>query len=402
MTAPLATIENLLSRTTEISRRYQETQKITGEGYNLLSLLKMGHYEVKTHSPVIADLLNPVGTHGQGPIFLELFLKSYIREKAPTFMSDASLVTVQKEKHIGIVDEDTATGGRIDIHLQSSSSSKEVLVIENKIYASEGHQQLERYQNYAEKWTEDKRQIVFLTLLDEEPQTAKNNDTSALICLTYEKHIIQWLELCRKEVATIPTVRESLTIYINLLCQLTNQSPNQKMNTDITEAILQSEESMNAYSALISQKKNVQTTAFGKIRPSLEKIGSDLSLEYTQSDNRAVTDRYFNFQLSSIEWKNFHIRFGFESKNCANLIWGFFNTTPMEEKQRNRLRQLFANEFGVGKQSNAWTTYLYWDQYRNWEGDTLTAIVNGRFLEDVREKVIALKKIADSLTQEPS
>ena len=34
----------------------------------------MGHYEVRTHSPILVELLNPQGTHGKGSAFLRLFL----------------------------------------------------------------------------------------------------------------------------------------------------------------------------------------------------------------------------------------------------------------------------------------------------------------------------------------
>lgn len=37
----------------------------------------MATSEVHTHTPIIADLLNPKGSHGQGSIFLKIFVRYF-------------------------------------------------------------------------------------------------------------------------------------------------------------------------------------------------------------------------------------------------------------------------------------------------------------------------------------
>ena len=46
-----------------------------GDFFNIFSILKMETDEVKTHSAFLAELLNPKGSHGQGNIFIDEFVK---------------------------------------------------------------------------------------------------------------------------------------------------------------------------------------------------------------------------------------------------------------------------------------------------------------------------------------
>jgi len=64
-----------LLRFTETHNRHREAMsRATGEQFNMFRVLGVGHLEVKTHSPILAELLNPKGKHGQGDVFLSLFL----------------------------------------------------------------------------------------------------------------------------------------------------------------------------------------------------------------------------------------------------------------------------------------------------------------------------------------
>ena len=162
MTSSTNNITNLLIQTSEIFRRYDEIEKVAGNQFNLLGLLGVGHYEEKTHTPILTDLLNPKGSHGQGALFLELFLQHCFGLQRD-FMKRPELVTVKAEHSIGSVNYESAVGGRIDIHLHSP---EEILVIENKIYAAEGYKQVERYLNYISDQENLKRgAVIYLSLI---------------------------------------------------------------------------------------------------------------------------------------------------------------------------------------------------------------------------------------------
>ena len=142
----METMKNLLSQVSSIIQQYEKVAELTGENFNVFKILGVETKEVKTHSAFIAELLNPQGSHGQGDVFLKLFVeqlkysfKKNIYEKRLNILNvfDTSIAEVLKEEYIGQKTE--AGGGRIDIVIKDA---KNQLVIENKIYAKDEEKQL--------------------------------------------------------------------------------------------------------------------------------------------------------------------------------------------------------------------------------------------------------------------
>jgi hypothetical protein len=67
-------ISILLERINSIYKRYDEIAKATGENFNIFQTLELETDE-GSHSKIIAELLNPKGSHGRGSEFLELFME---------------------------------------------------------------------------------------------------------------------------------------------------------------------------------------------------------------------------------------------------------------------------------------------------------------------------------------
>ena len=101
-----------------------------GERFNLFDILHVGHYEVRTHSPLLAELLNPHGSHGQGAVFLKHFLTEV---EIQDF--DAESARVFPEVSIGEL-------GRLDIVI--TDKDRRSIFVENKIYAGLQERQLEK------------------------------------------------------------------------------------------------------------------------------------------------------------------------------------------------------------------------------------------------------------------
>ncbi|MDR2885268.1 MAG: PD-(D/E)XK nuclease family protein, partial [Rikenellaceae bacterium] len=136
-----STPKYLISRVNNIVRQNNELSRVSGEEFNLLRIAGLTADEVRVHSAILADLLNPCGSHGRGPVFLELFMKAL---GLPDM--DISTSQIYVEKFIGQISEDYATGGRIDISIEDRKGN--CIAIENKIYASYQRRQLVRYNNY--------------------------------------------------------------------------------------------------------------------------------------------------------------------------------------------------------------------------------------------------------------
>lgn len=64
----------VLTECQELLRRRLEEARATAPQYNVFRLLGLKRAEIGLHSPFLADLLNPHGTHGQGSLFLRHFL----------------------------------------------------------------------------------------------------------------------------------------------------------------------------------------------------------------------------------------------------------------------------------------------------------------------------------------
>lgn len=264
---------NLLQHISIIQKKYDEIAKITGENFNIFSVMNMEHSEVNTHSSIIGELLNPKGSHGQGSVFLDLF----VEEIKENFNSEENKIELDHfgtlindkicERTISIGNNwENVTGGRIDLIVEDD---RQIVIIENKIYAIDQPYQLIRYKNYAQTRPHKNAFFFYLTLdgkdLKEQEEPYPQNDikiigsnfrydnknehdnfktenrglTHVHYCLYYpisfEIHIRVWIEKCLEKMHSLPIIRETLVQYLHLIKKLTNQTTNNKMSKDIVE-----------------------------------------------------------------------------------------------------------------------------------------------------------------------
>jgi len=201
----------LLENIKLISLKYQDSKE--KEKFNIFSILRDETDEVNLHSKFIYFLINPKGTHGQGDLFLKLFLNQVFND------DQISKPSVYREHK------------NIDILIEDENKS---IILENKINAGDQHKQLERYFDVVNS-TSNKIQVLYLTKTGSEPsdnsigklKTLKNPKfeyEKDFYLISYSVTILNWLTDCIKEVATIPIIRETLVQYQNLIKKLTEQS----------------------------------------------------------------------------------------------------------------------------------------------------------------------------------
>ncbi|AII53847.1 PD-(D/E)XK nuclease family protein [Hymenobacter sp. APR13] len=224
------TLVSLLHQVMLVEARYRSHTSTTGEQFNIFQILGVESAEVRTHSAFLAELLNPKGSHGQQELFLTLFI-----QQLGLVGVEAKDATVEVEKHIGLLNEDSLAGGRIDICLFPENGHP--IFIENKIFAADQKNQLLRYHTY-----NPEAKLLYLTLDGSEPgqhTTGGSIKQETVQSVSYATDIILWLELCRKEAVTQPLVRETITQYIHLLKNITGQSTNKMMTEEVKKLILQ-------------------------------------------------------------------------------------------------------------------------------------------------------------------
>ena len=124
---------------------------------------------------------------------------------------------IQKEVYIGC-GGDEEQGGIIDILIENAKK-KHIIVIENKIDTDDHGDQLYRYYCWMEKYRRDYkwRQLIYLT---PEGRCPKSNKKCELICISYKKHIRDFLNASLKDVKA-PPVREIVNQYLAILEDLT-------------------------------------------------------------------------------------------------------------------------------------------------------------------------------------
>ena len=213
-------LQNLLSQIALVNKKNNEILEATGGRFNMFGMCGVNHYE-NTHSAILAELLNPKGSHSLKSQFLTAFLETIGKEfTLPDF--EATNATVYTEYF--------TDNGRIDILIKDLKGN--ALIIENKIYAGDQYEQLKRYNAFAKKKFKS-YQIYYLTLYGTEA-SAQSAEEVAYDTISYAETIIQWLDKCIALAIRLPLVRETLIQYSNHLKQLTNQDMNSKNQEEIT------------------------------------------------------------------------------------------------------------------------------------------------------------------------
>lgn len=189
----------------------EELNKREAESFNLFRLLGIEFKEVETHSAFLADLLDPKGTHCQGGLFLNRFLKLFIGKQGDkTFKlpPEDSTWFIEKEKCI--------YSGRMDIVLTSPDSGF-LIVIENKVYSLDSETQLDRYSEWLDKQRKfySNRLLIYLTPGGDNPTKFEGD----IITLSYREDISKWLEDSLGEIKSIKIV-ESVKQYIEIIANL--------------------------------------------------------------------------------------------------------------------------------------------------------------------------------------
>ena len=167
------------------------------------------------HSRFIGMLLNPKGSHKQGYNFLKLFKEQIV--ELEKFELRNSLVDCEKM---------TYENRRIDIGIENDN---QMLIIENKFKAQDQPRQLIDYHIYGKTKKNGEKNVfmIYLTRYGSQPtkESLGELDNKNVICISYEKHILQWLEACIDSFNTSDNIqlKISLEMYVELIRNVINR-----------------------------------------------------------------------------------------------------------------------------------------------------------------------------------
>ena len=303
-------IEQLLTQVAIINRHYEESAKISGENFNIFNILDLTSKEM-IHSKFIAMLLDPTGEHQMGSLFLKLFIETINIEECNGI--DYSDTIVETEK--------TFTGGRIDILITTGNHK---IIIENKIHAKDQNTQLLRYkENYKNAI------LLYLTKKGNEPDSISTNGMKKekdYYCISYNKHILDWLKFCINKTNNNDFLREIINQYILLVKQLTGQDRRNEMNNEVLDIIAKNAENLKAYFAVkrINSDDIFQYVLKNKTHPALDKIAKDKGLLF-EPNQKTIYEYEYGFKFYKEQrLGEFSILFIFE-EILNNLEYGIYD-----------------------------------------------------------------------------
>lgn len=147
---------NLTSRIGTARRQVQELDLRLAHRFNVFDYLRTDELGL---SKIIADLLDPTGSHGQQTLFLTEFLRalSDIPALQRLLPVNGSLISVQIEAEITDLQ-------RIDVLVRFDQPRESyVLAIENKPFADDGENQIRNYLSYLDERLGSNYLLVYLS-----------------------------------------------------------------------------------------------------------------------------------------------------------------------------------------------------------------------------------------------
>lgn len=248
----------------KLFKEEQKKQKQRGlNDYNMVNVVRKENAEVGMHSNVIYSLIDPNGLHYQDDLFLQIFIKDVLE------IDDfGNILSVQAE-------ESTNENRRVDFTIKSSNY---YIGIEMKIDALDLENQISHYyDDLNEKASKDSNQKVLIYYLTKNGKDASFHSHKEIEYkkISFEKHILQWIENCQKEVRNITNLNEAFENYKDIIKKITN---NYEGRIKLLENELFNNEEYFKLAKEISE-------AFQKAMPKFKEKQINLSIQIVEEKN---------------------------------------------------------------------------------------------------------------------
>jgi hypothetical protein len=231
----------LLADVTDIIKRYEAERQKTGEKYNLFRIMRTGMDEVKI-CRVLAELLNPEGSHGRGDLYLKRFVERIgaINSVYEKIGDETAWVDAEYP---------TNTGRRIDIVI---GNGKIFAPVEVKIRAGDQPAQVADYFAFAKTKNECHVPVIYLTVDGCQPNDPGVVEGTHYERLSFDYDILPWLNECLEETPKESRVLDNIAQLIEAVALFCGIAEDTKMNDEILELITKSPDTVKAAEAIRS------------------------------------------------------------------------------------------------------------------------------------------------------
>jgi hypothetical protein len=305
----------------------------------------------------IAALLNPAGTHAQGAVFLDEFLK--LIGHSPSALARNTHCSVVVEKQIDMQ-------RRIDIFMEFDDL---IIGIENKPWAADQANQLSDYAAHLER-SAGKRKWMLIYLCDRtvsansisEGHRVKFEKSGNLLNLDFTK-IAGWLNTCATKTKPL-----AVRVFIEELEKFVRSKiigeAEMSEKIEIQRAVLASEASLASALQIAHEMKSIKEKLLKEFCAELQEA---LCTEGMRLDANLIKwDRYTGFYIHFFDEQRIILRFHFEQTDLGDFFWGMMRDKESyySEETWGKINRLMGDRF---KNCKAWPWWPWYsdlpDQY---------------------------------------
>ncbi len=300
--------KKLLNKVKQIIEIHDKHANQQGESFNIFTILRMERKEVDTHSRFIYELLNPKGLHGQGDIFLTLFVQMVLG------LPEAENIRNPRRED---VPESSDAKRRIDFTIESDQY---LIGIEMKVDAGDQNKQMEDYHkslsNLLARKDANSVKLFYLTLDGKSPskKSIQGLEEGQYKNISFKTDVLDWVEQCIQQSATKSVLREALVQYKILLEKLTGISKGVQMQS--ADLILKSQENMKAAltltKSLTSAQIKLQTDFWNELLHQLNYGGGKPCYKFEVYGGDKIERLVKNYYEQSKSNKHYGIRYRVE------------------------------------------------------------------------------------------
>ena len=225
-----------ISALQEKEHEFQQQHDKAKLDFNIFTILRKTGEEVGLHSRFLAELINRNASHKIAD-FQQLFIEIVLNNAIATQEWNREKLSSKDDYNCEIeYSFPNSNYGRADIILRNK---KNVIVIENKIYAFDQKGQLAKYYKACQELGYDDKNIYIVYLNrfgdDVSPygQGDISNDDYGVI--SYKEDIFNFLTLCKAKVVGYPHIEQTIEQYINTVARITGQTRDAKMKQEYVD-----------------------------------------------------------------------------------------------------------------------------------------------------------------------
>lgn len=348
-------------------------------------------------SYILADLLDPKGSHQQDDLFLKNFIKICLPnlqcQEWNEFLDNLANICIEREE----ITYANQSCRKMDIYL--TDGGKYGICIENKPYAKDQQDQLSDYYKELKNRKHSYKHLVYLSQdlpseysvrLEDLEQWQINNEFSHI----RYNDLVDWLNVCKADCQNA-SVLEFINQFIKFIQKQFMGLSDMSEHNAIINAMLESDESIVSAIKIAGQFPELQKHLIEKLNRELtERIKQHQNYDLFENKPINLSSKAKSGFCIEVKGHNLLVAFQFNGSNYSNFFAGY---KPIDELLMlgnpifDRVSNQIATSFGMKKDSN-WLGWYWLENFRSWNNnaDIWMQIIDGSLADMIMEEIKVL------------